>query len=155
MPLVQPRWLLSLDHRRRPIAVEQNPTALNEIADAWFEEEGDAERAWQVVARCIDEQRDFPDWVLRFLREVADSPPLPIEPEAKPSKEFYDAIDVFSTVAAWRQAEKISLQKCFARYINDRLKGRGEEETLKTAYYRGLRLAQNEIAFLEAIAAKD
>ena len=126
--------------RRRQIAVEQNPDVLNEIVDAWFDEEGDAERAWEVIARCIDEKRSFPVWVLQYLRPLADDPPVSQEPEQQPSKAFYDPIEVFSTVTAWRQIEgkKPSLLACFERYINERLKGGGEEETIKTAYYRGL-----------------
>lgn len=42
------------------MAVEQNPNVLNELADAWFEEAGDAQKAWEVIARCVDEGRDFP-----------------------------------------------------------------------------------------------
>lgn len=117
--------------------------------------EGDAEHAWEVIARCIDDGRALPAWVLPHIRRVADDPPLPPEREVKPSKEYYDAMDVFSTVTAWRQAEKVSLQKCFERYINDMLRGRGEEETIKTAYYRGMRMAKNEIAFMEAIANRE
>ncbi|MEL7445475.1 MAG: hypothetical protein AAGK02_06645 [Pseudomonadota bacterium] len=135
------------------MAVEQNSDLLNELADDWLNEEGDAERAWEVIARCIDEERQFPTWVLRYLRRVADNPPLPVEGAERVTKEYYDAMDVFSTVTAWRQKEKLSLQKCFARYINERLNGRGEEETIKTAYYRGLRMAENEIAFMEALSS--
>lgn len=61
--------------------------------------------------------------------------------------------DTARLVTQWRQIEgkKPSLQACFERYINEFLNGRGEEETLKTAYYRGLRIAQNEIAFMETV----
>lgn len=142
--------------RRRQIAVEQNPDLLNEIADTWFEEEGDDAKAWEVVARCIDDGHRFPAWALRYLRRVADDPPLPEEPEPQPTKAFYDPMDVFSTVTQWRQVEgkKPSLLSCFERYINDYKDGRGEEETIKTAYYRGLRIAQNEIAFMGELATK-
>ena len=136
------------------MAVGQNPAVLNELADAWFEEEGDAEKAWAVIASCIDENRAFPAWVLRYLRSLASDPPLPQERRPTPTKAFYDPMDVFSTVTAWRQVGRISLQRCFERYINERLNGRGEEETLKTAYYRGLRMAENEIAFMDAIAKR-
>lgn len=143
--------------RRRPIAVEQNPDVLNEIADAWFDEAGDARKAWEVIARCIDEERVFPAWVLRFLRRVADDPPLPEEPEPQPTKAYYDPMGVFSVVTAWRQVEgkKPSLLACFERYINECEGGRGEEETIKTAYYRGLRIAQNEIAFMGTLLGRD
>ncbi|WP_170571179.1 hypothetical protein [Ruegeria atlantica] len=136
------------------MAVEQNPDELNEIADAWFEDAGDAEKAWKVIARCIDERRRFPVWVLRFLRVLADDPPLPEEPKEPTSKAYYDPMDVFSLVSQWRQVDgkKPSLEKCFEQYINERLGGRGEEQTVKTAYYRGLRIAQNEIKFMQMLA---
>jgi hypothetical protein len=139
--------------RRRPIPVEQNSDELNEIADAWFDDAGDAAKAWEVIAHCIDEGRSFPAWVLHYLRRLADDPPLPQEPEPRPSKAYYDPMEIFSTVTHWRQVEdkKPTLQACFERYINECLNGRGEEETLKTAYYRGLRIAQNEIAFMQAV----
>ena len=86
---------------------------------------------------------------------MADDPPIPTEPQKKPTKAYYDPIDVFSTVTAWRQAEEISLEDCFERYLNDRLNGNGEEQTLKTTYYRGLRMAQNEIALMQAIAESE
>lgn len=138
------------------MAVEQNTDALNEIAETWFDEEGDAHKAWEVIARCVDEERTFPTWVLRYLRCVADNPPLPQEADAPPSKAFYDPIAVFSTVTAWRQVagKKPSLQECFGRFINEHLNGRGEEETIKTSYYRGLRMAQNEIAFMETLTGE-
>jgi len=139
--------------RREPIAVEQNLDVLNELADAWFIEEGDADRAWKVVARCIDEERTFPAWVLGYLRQLADNPPVQSEPDQSSSKAYYDPIEVFCTVTAWRRTEgkKPSLLNCFERYINERCSGQGEEETIKTAYYRGLRFAQNEIAFMQAV----
>lgn len=137
------------------MAVEQNSNLLNELANDWFEVEGDAEHAWQVIARCIDEGRSFPAWVLPHIRRVADDPPLPREPKEKPTKAYYDPIEVFSIVAAWRQAEKVSLQSCFERYINEQLGGNGEEETLKTAYYRGLRMAWNEIALMQAVTGSE
>jgi len=138
------------------MAVEQNSELLNELANDWFEAAGDAAKAWEVIARCIDERRNFPAWVLRYLRRLADDPPLPEEPEPHPTKAYYDPMDIFSTVTQWRQVEgkKPSLQVCFGRYINECLNGRGEEETIKTAYYRGLRMAQNEIAMMEALAAR-
>lgn len=143
--------------RRRPIPVEQNSDELNEIADAWFEDAGDTRKAWEVIARCIDEEREFPAWVLLYLRHVADDPPLPEEPEPQPTKAFYDPMDVFSTVTQWRQvkSKKPSLLSCFERYINECEGGRGEEETIKTAYYRGLRIAQNEIAFMGIVAGSE
>lgn len=119
------------------MAVEQNSDELNEIADAWFEDAGDPEKAWQVIARCIDEGRAFPEWVLIYLRRLADDPPLPEDSGSSPSKAFYNPMDVFSMVTRWRQVEgkKPSLQSCFERYINELENGRGEEETIKTAYY--------------------
>ncbi|MBO6605131.1 MAG: hypothetical protein JJ949_18070 [Roseicyclus sp.] len=148
--------VLPLCQRRRPIPVEQNSDELNEIAHAWFDDAGDAEKAWEVIASCIDDGRTFPAWVLRYLRRLADDPPLPQEPEPRPSKAFYDPMDVFAMVTQWRQVEgkKPPLQECFGRYINECLNGRGEEETIKTAYYRGLRIAQNEIAFMESISSE-
>lgn len=139
------------------MAVEQNSDELNEIADAWFEDVGDAEKAWKVTARCIDEGRMFPKWVLRYLRGLADNPPLTVEPERAPSKAYYDPMEVFSVVTQWGQADgkKPSLEKYFERYINERLGGRGEEQTIKTAYYRGLRIAQNEIDFMQMLAESD
>lgn len=91
--------------------------------------------------------------MLRYLRRLADYPPLPPEPDERPSKAYYDPVEIFSTVTQWRQVEgkKPSLQACFERFINECLNGRGEEETLKTTYYRGLRIAQNEIAFMETV----
>lgn len=123
------------------------------MADDWFAEEGDTHRAWEVIACCIDEERVFPAWVLRYLRHIADDPPMPKEPEEPLSKAFYDPIEVFSTVTAWRQVEgkKPSLLNCFERYINECKSGRGEEETIKTAYYRGLRMAENEILLMRTI----
>lgn len=35
-----------------------------------------------------------------------------------------------------------------------RLRGRDEDETIKTAYYRGARMAENQIAFMGAVAGK-
>ncbi|MEM7441406.1 MAG: hypothetical protein AAF393_17580 [Pseudomonadota bacterium] len=87
---------------------------------------------------------------------MADDPPIPPEPQEKPTKAYYDPIEIFSTVTGWRQAEKrTSLQKCFERYINERLNGHGEEETLKTAYYRGRRMAENEIALTQALSQQE
>lgn len=139
------------------MSVEQNPTVLNEIADAWFEDAGDAQKAWKVIARCVDEGRDFPGWVRRYLRWMADDPPLPQEAEERPLKRYYDPIDVYVTVAKWRMVDgkKPSLQECFARYINERLCGRGEEETIKTTYYAGQKIVLNELALEKALIERD
>jgi hypothetical protein len=161
------------------MAVEQNPDFLNEITDDWFKFPGDAHHAWKVVTRCVDEGREIPDWVKRYLRKVAvftegfdrhrDGTdglanalgffPESEEPQTRPAKALYDSLDVFSTIAAWRlkahnNGEKLSLLTCFERYINEKLNGRGEEETIKTAYYRGKAIAEDEIAFGEMMAER-
>lgn len=79
--------------------------------------------------------------------------------QTKPKKARYDSLTVFSTIAAWRleahnRDEKGALLKCFERYINEILDGDGEEETIKTAYYRGRAIAEAEIGLLNAIEAR-
>lgn len=81
------------------------------------------------------------------------------EIQTHPPKAHYDSLTVFSTIAAWRleahkKGGKLSLLKCFEQYINDVLEGDGEEETVKTAYYRGRAIAEAEIGLLDAVAAR-
>jgi hypothetical protein len=81
------------------------------------------------------------------------------EIQTHPPKAHFDSLTVFSTIAAWRLAalnkgKKESLLKCFERYINEVLDGDGEEETVKTAYYRGRAIAEAEIGLLDAIAER-
>lgn len=143
---------------------------LNEIGEAWFDDPGEGHHAWAVIAECLDEGRKLPAWVLRYLRGIAGfveqwdrardgtdvlAEVLGFEGETpdvqtKPPKAKHDSLDVFSTVAGWRveahnAGTKLSLQACFERYINECLGGEGEEETLKTAYYRGKPIAEEEL----------
>jgi hypothetical protein len=77
--------------------------------------------------------------------------------KTRPLKGYYDSLTVFSIIAEWRLEAnnvggKLSLEKCFLRYIRERTQPRGNLETVKTAYYRGRAIAEDEIALLEAVA---
>ena len=81
------------------------------------------------------------------------------EIQTHPPKAHYDSLTIFSTIATWRleahkKGDKVSLLKCFEQYINDVLDGDGEEETVKTAYYRGRAIAEAEIGLLDAVAER-
>ena len=79
--------------------------------------------------------------------------------QTKPKKALWDSLTVFSVIAGWRRetrntGRKLSLAACFARYVSERLNDRNNEETVKTAYYRGKAIAEDEIALLGAVAER-
>ncbi len=66
---------------------------------------------------------------------------------------------MFSVIAGWQreavnEGRKLSLAKCFKRYVDERLKGTGDEQTIKTTYNRGKAIAEDEIELLGAIAER-
>lgn len=156
-------------------AVEQNSDDLNEIAYAYLTTPGDARDAWQVIGTCLADGRDLPDWVKGYLRRVSakvgqingldgvaaafEFHPESVEVQTRPPKAYYDSLTVFSVIAGWRRearnaGQKLSLAACFARYVSERLGDRENEETVKTAYYRGKAIAEDEIALLGAVAER-
>jgi len=157
------------------MAVEQNSDDLNEIADAYLTTPGDARDAWQVIGTCLADGRDLPDWVKGYLLRVSAKVariddldavagafgfyPESVEVQTRPPKAYYDSLTVFSVIAGWRReahnaGRKVSLADCFARYVSERLGDRENEETVKTAYYRGKEIAEDEIALLGAIVER-
>jgi hypothetical protein len=153
-------------------AVEQNSDDLNEIAEAYLTTPGDARDAWQVIGTCLSDGRVLPDWVqgylLRVARDVAQLDgldgvaaafgfhPESIDVQTRPPKAYYDSLTVFSVIAGWRRkalnaGQKLSLADCFARYVSEHLTDRENEETVKTAYYRGKAIAEDEIGLVRAI----
>lgn len=152
-------------------AVEQNSDDLNEIAEAYLTTPGDARDAWQVIGTCLSDGRDLPDWVKAYLLRVAGNVarleglggaafgfhPESMDVQTRPPKAYYDSLTVFSVIAGWRReacnaGRKLSLADCFARYVIEHLTDRENEETVKTAYYRGKAIAEDEIALLGAVA---
>ncbi|PZQ96724.1 MAG: hypothetical protein DI533_14130 [Cereibacter sphaeroides] len=160
------------------MAVEQNSDFLNEFARAGEAHIEDAQQTWALIARCISEQRDLPRSAKCYLAKVAafamtferspsraaersDSDRLADalgfyrEREYRPSKATLDGLEVFSTVTRWRrQGNSLSLEECFERYINELLDGDGEEQTIKTSYYRGKAMAEAEIELSGMIIAR-
>ncbi len=123
-----------------------------------------------MIGACLAAGRDLPDWVKSYLRRVAGNVSevegliaLPFEffPESEDvptrrKKGFYDDLAVFSVIEGWRlkahnAGKKLSLQKCFADYVIECEKGNAEEETVKTAYYKGRAIAQGELDLAEAM----
>lgn len=156
-------------------AVEQNFDDLNEIAEAYLTTPGDARDAWQVIGTCLADGRELPEWVKAYLLRVSakvariDGPdgvaaafdfhPESVDVQTKPKKALWDSLTVFSVIAGWRRearnsGQKLSLAACFARYVSERLNDRDNEETVKTAYYRGKEIAEDEIALLGAVAER-
>ncbi len=150
------------------IEVEKNIDFLNLIAEAALDQPGDANRAWAVLAQCIDEGTEIPRWILEYLRGVAEyaqshDPNLPVEHlgkamgfypdiKAKASKSEYDMIDVAATISTWRRDDILALGKqqkmdeYFGRYIAERLGGKDKTATIKSLYYKGLEALRDEIA---------
>ena len=83
--------------------------------------------------------------------------PESVEVQTRPPKAYNDSLTVFSVIAGWRRearnaGRKLTLATCFARYVSERLNDRDHEETVKTAYYRGKDIAEDEIGLEGAIA---
>lgn len=160
-------------------AVEQNSDDLNEIADAYLTTPGDARDAWQVIGICLAAGRDLPEWVKGYLlrvsgrvatvdrtRDGSDAVAMALafhlesaDHQTKPKWAYYDSLTVYSVIAGWKgqaakDGRKLSLAKCFKRYVDERLKGTGDEQTIKTTYYRGRAIAEDEIALLGAVAER-
>ena len=79
--------------------------------------------------------------------------------QTRPPKAYYDSLTVVSVIEGWRRearnaGRKLPLADCFARYVSERLNDRDNEETVKTAYYRGKAIAEDEIALLGAVAER-
>ena len=62
--------------------------------------------------------------------------------QTKPKYAYYDSLTVFSVIA------------CFRRYVSEYLTDRENEETVKTAYFRGKAIAEDEIALLGAVTER-
>lgn len=156
-------------------AVEQSSDLLNEIAGAYLTTPGEARDAWQVIGTCLADGRDLPDWVKAYLLRVSakvaringvdgvagafEFHPESVDVQTRPPKAYYDSLTVFSVIAGWRReahnaGRKVSLADCFARYVSECLGDRENEETVKTAYYRGKEIAEDEIALLWAVAER-
>jgi hypothetical protein len=89
---------------------------------------------------------------LGFYPESADH-------QTKPKWAFYDSLTVYSVIAGWqgqaaKEGRKLSLAKCFKRYVDEHLNYAGDEQTIKTTYYRGKAIAEAEIGLSEAIAER-
>lgn len=157
------------------MAVEQNSSFLNEIAEDYLTTPGDARDAWQVIGACLADGRDLPDWVKNYLLDASAKVarldgldgvasafgfhPETIEVQTRPPKAYYDSLTVFSVVAGWRReaqnaGKKLSLSECFGIYVSKHLTDRENEETVKTAYYRGKAIAEAEIGLSEVIAER-
>lgn len=85
--------------------------------------------------------------------------PESVDVQTKPRWAYYDSLTVFEVVTGWqrkaaKEGRKLSLAKCFKRYVDERLKGNGDEQTIKTTYYRGKAIAEDEIALLGAVAER-
>ena len=85
--------------------------------------------------------------------------PESVDVQTRPPKAYNDSLTVFSVIAGWRReahnaGRKLSLASCFARYVSERLNDRDNEETVKTAYYRGKDIAEDEIRQSEALATR-
>lgn len=123
-----------------------------------------------MIGACLTAGRDLPDWVKAYLLRVAGNvaevnglvaPPFEFYPESEDvqtrrKKGFYDDLAVFSLIEGWRLEahnadKKLTLQECFERYVIECEKGNAEEETIKTAYYKGRAIAANELALAEAM----
>ena len=79
--------------------------------------------------------------------------------QTKPKYAYYDSLTVFSVIAGWRRearnaGRKLSLVACFRRYVSEYLTDRENEETVKTAYFRGKAIAEDEIALLWAVTER-
>jgi hypothetical protein len=79
--------------------------------------------------------------------------------QTKPKYAYYDSLTVFSVIAGWRRearnaGRKLSLVACFRRYVSEYLTDRENEETVKTAYFRGKAIAEDEIALLGAVTER-
>ncbi len=155
-------------------AVEQNLDFLNEIADSAITTSGDARDAWRVIGVCLNEGRDLPEWIKAYLQTTAGKVetskhedmalalgfyPESEETHTKPAKAYYDSLTVFSVITGWRReavndGRKVSLADCFERYVIEHLNEREHEETVKTAYYRGKKIARAEIELSNVLEKK-
>lgn len=157
------------------MAVEQNSGLLNEIAEDYLTTPGDARDAWQVIGICLADGRDLPDWIREYLLNASANVarlesldgvatalgfyPESVDVQTKPKKAMWDSLTIFSVIAGWRReahnaGDKLSLADCFARYVTERLNDRDHEETVKTAYYRGKAIAEDEIGLLDMVAKR-
>lgn len=149
------------------IEVEQNKNSLNLLAEAGLNEKGDANRAWSVIAQCVDDGTPFPRWVMEYLREVAGhlkahdansssdqlATALEFFPDkrVKQSKSKHDMLEVASTISMWRRKDTLSgqgehmMDHYYSRYIIEKLTGREKVETIKSLYYKGLEALLTEL----------
>lgn len=93
------------------------------------------------------------------VAEAFEFQPESIEVQTKPKKALWDSLTVFSIIAGWRReahnaGQKLSLAHCFARYVSEHLNDLDNEETVKTAYYRGKAIAEAEIGLSAALAQR-
>lgn len=171
--------MLPFSHAGPMKSVEQNSDDLNEIAEAYLMTPGEARDAWQVIGTCLADGRDLPDWVKGYLlrvsgrvatvdrtRDGSDAVATALgfhlesaDHQTKPKWAFYDSLAVYSVIAGWqgqaaKEGRKLTLAKCFKRYVDESLKGTGDEQTIKTTYYRGKAIAEDEIALLGVVAER-
>lgn len=149
------------------IEVEQNIDFLNSLAEDGINDEGDANRAWAMIAQCIDDGTPLPSWILAYLRFAAErlmdhdanSPSdrlahaLKFHPDkkVKPSKSTFDMLEIASTISNWRRQDVLSghgeqgMDEYYGRYIVERLTGKESLGTIKSLYYKGLEALLTEI----------
>ena len=161
-------------------AVEQKSDDLNQIAEDYLTTPGDARDAWHVIGACVAAGRELPEWVKAYLlaasgkiaavertRDGSDAVATALgfhlesaDQQTKPKWAYYDSLTVYSVIVGWQrkaadEGRKLSLATCLKRYVDERLKGTGDEQTVKTTYYRGKAIAENEMRFLDVAALRE
>lgn len=156
------------------IEVEKNIDFLNSLAEDGLNDEGDANRAWAIIAQCVNDGTPLPTWISSYLGCAAEhlkdhDANGPAEPIAKAlkffpdrkiklSKSTFDMLDIASIISMWKRQDALSergeqaMDEYYGRYIVERLTGKESVGTIESLYYKGLEALMAELELESQLA---